>query len=294
MSGAGDERNEQTAAEIQAMAGPLRTPDDLDPLIERIGSARVVLLGEASHGTAEYYLWRAAITRRLIAEHGFSFVAVEGDWPDCFRVNRWVKNRAGRGLRAVDILDRYERWPRWMWANEEVAGFLAWLREHNAESGADVGFYGLDVYSLWESMDMVIDYLSHYRPEALDAATAAYSCFEPFGEDPQSYAYAQARSLVPASCEQEVVALLADLRRGAASPPEYPAENPGDDPEAELDARQNAEVMVGAERYYRAMIGTNANSWNIRDRHMTDTLDRLFAHHDARHDARAPNAKAIV
>lgn len=286
MNSSGDETYEQTAAEVRAAATPLLTPDDLDPLMERIGSARVVLLGEASHGTADYYLWRAAITRRLIAEQGFSFVAVEGDWPDCFRVNRWVKNRADRDLTAVDVLGRYDRWPRWMWANEEVAAFLSWLREHNASGGADVGFYGLDVYSLWESMDAVIDYLSHSDPEALDAAKAAYSCFEPFGEDPHRYARAQAVPLVPASCEREVVALLADLRRGAVVGGDVPDE----DPEAGLDARQNAEVLVGAESYYRAMIGADAKSWNIRDRHMTDTLDRLLAHYAAR----GADAKAIV
>lgn len=260
-------------SEIQAAAVPLRSPDDLDPLLERIGSARIVLLGEASHGTAEYYLWRAAITRRLIAEHGFSFVAVEGDWPDCFQVNRWVKNRADRDLSAVGVLGLYDRWPRWMWANAEVASFLGWLRKHNESTGSDVGFYGLDVYSLWESMHAVVDYLSESHPEALDTAKAAYSCFEPFGEDPQRYAHAIATGLVPASCEQEVVALLGDLRSRAASS--------GGDPEAELDVRQNAEVMVGAERYYRAMIRADEQSWNIRDRHMADTLDRLLAHHDA-------------
>ena len=264
-------------AGIARLAGPLRTPDDLDRLLERIGNARIVLLGEASHGTAEYYLWRAALSRRLIAEHGFSFVAVEGDWPDCFRVNRWAGDRADRDLTAVDVLGRYERWPRWMWANEEVAAFLGWLREHNERSGADVGFYGLDVYSLWDSMHAVIDYLAKQRPEALDTAREAYACFEPYGQDPQRYA--RATRLVPTSCEDEVVAVLADLRRISGTLDE--------DPEAGLDARQNAEVMAGAERYYRAMVAADARSWNIRDHHMADTLDRLLAH-------RGPRAKAIV
>ncbi|GAA2006741.1 erythromycin esterase family protein [Catenulispora subtropica] len=259
------------------MAAPLRTPDDLDSLVDRLGRARVVLLGEASHGTAEYYLWRAALSRRLIAERGFSFVAVEGDWPDCFRVNRWVKNRAEQDLTAVDVLRRYERWPRWMWANEEVASFLGWLQEFNERSGADVGFYGLDVYSLWESMHAVINYLSRHLPEALDSAREAFACFEPYGQDPQRYA--RATRLVPTSCEDEVVALLTDLRHYASAL--------DGDPEASLDARQNAEVMAGAERYYRAMVAADARSWNIRDRHMADTLDRLLAHH-------GPASKAIV
>jgi erythromycin esterase len=272
-----DHRQDSAVAEIAALARPLRTPDDLDPLVDRLADARVVLLGEASHGTAEYYLWRAALSRRLIAERGFSFVAVEGDWPDCFRVNRWVKNRADHELTAVDVLSRYERWPRWMWANEEVASFLAWLREHNAGSGAGVGFYGLDVYSLWESMHAVIGYLEKQRPEALKTAREAYACFEPYGEDPQLYA--RATRMVPTSCEDEVVALLADLRRHAGAL--------DGDPEAGLDAQQNAAVMAGAERYYRAMVAADAQSWNIRDRHMADTLDRLLAHHRQR-------AKAIV
>lgn len=272
-----EERHDRTGSEIAALAEPLRTPDDLDPLLERIGDARVVLLGEASHGTAEYYLWRAALSRRLIAERGFSFVAVEGDWPDCFRANRWVKGRADRDLTAVDVLSRVQRWPRWMWANDEVAAFLGWLRDHNERSAARVGFYGLDVYSLWESMHAVIDYLAKQRPEALDSAREAYACFEPYGQDPQLYA--RATRLVPTSCEDEVVAVLADLRHYAGSL--------DGDPEAALDARQNAEVMAGAERYYRAMVAADARSWNIRDRHMSDTLDRLLGHH-------GPRSKAIV
>ena len=278
MSSHHDDAEDRALDDVAALAGPLDTPDDLDPLLDRIGAARVVLLGEASHGTAEYYLWRAAVTRRLIAEHGFSFVAVEGDWPDCFRVNRWVKNRADHDLTAVDVLGRYERWPRWMWANEEVAGFVGWLQEHNERAGADVGFYGLDVYSLWESMHTVIDYLEAQHPESLDAARAAFACFEPYAEDPQRYA--RATRLVPTSCEDEVVALLAGLRRDVA--------DLGDgDPEAGLDARQNAEVLAGAERYYRSMVAADESSWNIRDHHMADTLDRLLDHH-------GPRAKAIV
>jgi erythromycin esterase-like protein len=267
----------QALTDIRSMARPLRTADDLDPLLDRIGDARLVLLGEASHGTDEYYHWRAALSRRLIAEHGFSFVAVEGDWPDCFRINRWVKNVADPGLSARGVLGEFARWPRWMWANEEVAGFVDWLHDHNASTGADVGFYGLDVYSLWESMHVVIDYLTSEHPYALDAAREAWSCFEPYAEDPQAYAYAT--RLVPASCEDEVVELLAELRRHAGTPDE--------DPEAVLNARQNAEVLVGAERYYRAMVRADAQSWNIRDHHMADTLDRLLAQH-------GPAGKAIV
>ncbi|NUR59563.1 MAG: erythromycin esterase family protein [Catenulispora sp.] len=266
-----------TVAGIRALARPLRTADDLDPLLDRIGAARVVLIGEASHGTAEYYRWRAELSRRLIAERGFSFVAVEGDWPDCRRIGRWVANRVEQDRTAREVLADFGRWPRWMWANEEVAGFVEWLREHNIATGADVGFYGLDVYSLWESMEAVLDYVEDRYPDLLPEASRAWACFEPYDGDPGAYAYAT--RMVPATCENEVVTLLAALRSRTAAT--------GDDAEAALDARQNAEVAAGAERYYRAMVRADARSWNIRDQHMADTLERLLEH-------RGPEAKAIV
>jgi erythromycin esterase len=266
-----------TVTDIRSLARPLRTADDLDPLVDRVSTARIALIGEASHGTAEYYRWRAELSRRLIVEHGFSFVAVEGDWPDCFRINRWTARRAEENRSAREVLAGFGRWPRWMWANEEVAGFVDWLRDHNARTGAGVGFYGLDVYSLWESMEVVVDYVADRYPDLLHNARRAWACFEPYDGDPHAYAYAT--RMVPTVCEDEVVALLAGLRRRAAAP--------DGDPEAVLDARQNAEVMAGAARYYRAMMRADAESWNIRDRHMADTLDRLLAH-------RGPTAKAIV
>src|SRR5438067_5336685 len=216
---------------VAAKARRLREPADLDPLIDRLGDARYVLLGEASHGTHEYYWWRAELSRRLIAERGFSFVAVEGDWPDCYAVNRWVKGRSDQDRSARAVLGDFERWPTWMWANEEVADFLCWLHDHNRSTGSSVGFYGLDVYSLWDSLRAVFGYLDEHQPEALDAARGAFHCFEPYAEDPQ--AYARATRLVPASCEDEVIDLLMTLRSrvsGAAV----------DDPEGELDLQQNA------------------------------------------------------
>jgi erythromycin esterase len=264
-------------AEIEALARPLRDEHDLDPLLDRIGDARVILLGEASHGTSEYYRWRADLTRRLVAERGVSFVAVEGDWPDCFRVNRWLKDRADPHLGAREVLDGFERWPTWMWANEEVAEFVDWLRDHNRSTGSAVGFYGLDVYSLWDSLRAVLDHLTAHDPDALDAAHQAIRCFEPYGEDPQRYALAT--RMVPRGCEDDVVRLLMELRSNALVP--------DGDPEAPLDARQNAEVVAGAERYYRTMVRADGESWNVRDCHMTDTLDRLLDHHGA-------DAKAVV
>ncbi|HEX9994970.1 MAG TPA: erythromycin esterase family protein [Acidimicrobiales bacterium] len=263
--------------EVRALARPLDGPADLDPLLDRVGDARYVLLGEASHGTSEYYRWRAELTRRLIEERGFSFVAVEGDWPDCFRVNRWVKGRAERDRSARDVLGAFERWPRWMWANEEAAELVAWLRDHNAATGRSVGFYGLDVYSLWDSMRSVLDYLDRNQPDAAEAARAAFRCFDPYGEDPQRYAWAT--RMLPASCEDAVIDVLVEVRRRSGAV--------DGEPEAELDAVQNAEVLAGAERYYRTMVRADGESWNVRDCHMVDTLDRLVAFH-------GPGAKAVV
>ena len=255
--------------DVRRLAHALRTPADLDPLLERIGDARIVLLGEASHGTHEYYAWRAALTRRLVEERGFGFVAVEGDWPECYEVNRCVKHRPGAASSPRAVLDAFDRWPTWMWANEEVVAFADWLHELNrGRPDPDrVGFYGLDVYSLTSSMRALLDYLAEHEPEHLEVAHQAARCFEPYGEDPQDYAFAS--RFAPASCEPAVVELLTRLcqERGAAA---------GDDPEARLSAEQNAAVAAGAERYYRAMVGGQAQSWNVRDVHMADTLDRLL------------------
>ncbi|MFF5258205.1 erythromycin esterase family protein [Actinomadura viridis] len=266
--------------EVRGSALPLETVADLDPLMDRIGDARCVLLGEASHGTHEYYAWRAALTRRLIAERGFSFVAVEGDWPDCWRVNDSVTLAEGAPADPKTVLDGYRRWPTWMWANQETANFCRWLRARNTGRpyGRRAGFYGLDVYSLWESLRAVIAYLSEHRPEHVERALAAYRCFEPYGEDPQSYAWSS--ELAPGGCSDEVLAMLAGMRRPEADPAD-PA------PAKALNAWQNAEVTAGAEQYYRALIGGGARSWNVRDVHMADTLDRLLDFHDG-------TARAVV
>ena len=265
---------------VRTLARPLAGPDDLSPLLDRIGDARYVLLGEASHGTAEYYTWRATLSRRLIVEKGFSFIAVEGDWPDCYRVNRYVRGRPDAGSIARDVLHAFDRWPTWMWANREVVELAEWLRRHNDGLAEEhrVGFYGLDVYSLWDSLYAVMAYLQRVDPAALEAVRRAYLCFEPYGEDVQRYA--RASRWVPTSCEHEVVALLADLRRKA---PVYRA----DGREGYFDAEQNALVVRNAEAYYRAMVRSGPDSWNLRDRHMTETLERLMRHH-------GPHAKAIV
>jgi erythromycin esterase-like protein len=266
--------------QLRAVTHPLTRAEDLDPLLERIGDARFVLLGEASHGTGEYYTWRALISQRLLEEKGFSFIAVEGDWPDCYPVNRYVKGLRDSGDGAREVLNAFRRWPTWMWANEEIVALAEWLRQHNDDepAGSRIGFYGLDVYSLWDSLYAVMGYLHKADPSALPAAMRAFRCFEPYGEDVQEYA--RATRFVPNSCEDAVVALLRELRR---KNPEYP----GDGREAHFAAEQNAFVLNNAEAYYRAMVRGGPESWNIRDRHMTDTLDRLVAHH-------GPKSKAIV
>ncbi len=267
------------AERVRDVAHPLRGSEDLDPLLDRIGDARCVLLGEASHGTHEYYAWRARISERLIREKGFSFIAVEGDWPDCYEVNRYVKGYPDSGKSAREALEVFDRWPTWMWANEEVVGLAEWLRRHNEglPQDARVGLYGLDVYSLRESLEAVIEYLERVDPDAVGSARRAYKCFEPYGQDPQEYA--RATVFVPTSCEEEVVGMLSKLRGRL---PRYQ-----DDPEVRFDAEQNALVARGAEAYYRAMVRGGAASWNVRDRHMAETLNRLMRLH-------GPNAKAVV
>ena len=268
-------------ADVRDAALPLDSAADLDPLIDAIGDARIVLLGEATHGTAEFYTWRTKISQRLIAEKGFSFIGVEGDWPDCYRVNRYVKWMREAGRSAEDVLHAFARWPTWMWANREVVELVEWLRDHNHRRPTEtqVGFYGLDVYSLWESMAAVVDYLERVDPDAARTARRAYSCFDPYYEDAQAYARATT-ALVPASCEAEAVAMLRDLRARA---PSYP----DDGNDAFFNAEQNALIARNAERYYRTMVQGGPTSWNVRDYHMVETLDRLVAHH-------GPTAKAIV
>ena len=255
------------------LALPLQDDADLDPLLDRIGDARFVLVGEASHGTHEFYDWRARVTRRLIEEKGFSFVAVEGDWPDCYAVSCCVTGAPPAPSDPREVLESFDRWPTWMWANREVLDFTRWLREHNLARPEDerVGFYGLDVYSLWESLRAVLGYLREHRPDEVDAAMQAWRCFEPYAEDPQSYA--RATRLVPTDCELEVVSMLSDILQRDPSTPEG-----GRD--ARFAAEQNARAAVGAEAYYRAMVQGGPDSWNVRDVHMADTLDRLVRHHE--------------
>jgi erythromycin esterase-like protein len=262
---------------IRAAAHPL-TGDarDYDPLLDLIGDARYVLLGEASHGTHEFYRARAEISKRLIREKGFSVVAWEADWPDALRVNRYVRGQ-GPDQDATEALKDFERFPIWMWRNTDVADFVGWLRNHNdhlRKGHPKIGVYGLDFYSLHRSMHSVIEYLDKTNPEAANAARRRYGCFEDFGDDPQTYGMLanQDKSL---SCENEVVEQLLELQRHAADFLSRDGRTAADEL---FFAEQNARVAKGAERYYRAMYRGRPNTWNLRDTHMVDTLDNLMAH----------------
>ena len=257
-------------AEARALALPLNTSADLDPLVDRVGESRLVCLGEASHGTHEFYQWRARASARLIVDKGFTWIGVEGDWPDCWRINEWVRGRADTDLDSRQLLARFGRWPTWMWANEEVADFLTWLREHNAHVAAEhqVGFYGLDVYSLWDSLRAINAWLEVHAPEALPAARQAWQCFLPYAEDPHHYAWST--RLVPEQCEADVIELLGAVRAHASFT------GPDDDA---FNAVVNAEVAAAAEHYYRTMVRGDRESWNVRDRHMAATVDRVAQHH---------------
>lgn len=267
-----------TTTDIRKNYYRLGTSKDLDPLIDRIGNARYVLLGEASHGTHEYYVWRTAISRRLIEEKGFNFIAVEGDWPDCYRINRFVKGYENEGTKATDVLLSFRRWPTWMWANWEIAALVEWMRDYNRSvpSQNKAGFYGLDVYSLWESMEEMINYLRKEDPAAAQVAIEAFRCFEPYEEGQD---YARAMLQLSPSCRNEVIRLLAEVRKRSRS---Y-----DHDLEAALNTEMNAHVVANAEHYFRSMVSFTDESWNIRDTHMVDTLNALMKFHGKR-------AKAIV
>lgn len=264
---------------VREVAHPLTgAASDYDPLLELIGDARFVLLGEASHGTHEFYRERAEITKRLIQEKGFTAVAIEADWPDAYRVNRYVRGVSDDAT-STDALAGFQPFPEWMWRNTDVVNFVDWLRQYNdalPKNATKAGFYGLDLYSLHSSMEAVLEYLEKIDPEAAKRARYRYSCFEHFGEDPQSYGYAASFGLSE-SCENEAVNQLRELQSLIA---EY-AKRDGQVAEDEFFyAEQNARLVKNAEEYYRTMFRGRVSSWNVRDRHMAETLDQLFVHLD--------------
>jgi erythromycin esterase-like protein len=262
-------RIRQNAHKIQGQS------DDYDPLVELAGDAQIVLLGEATHGTLEFYRERALITKRLMTEYGFNAVAIEGDWPDAYRVNQYVKGDL-EDISASQALDGFKRFPTWMWCNREVLEFVEWLHDFNLPRGVDsqAGFYGLDLYSLHASMDAVIKYLNRKDPEAAQRARRRYACFDHFGINPQNYAYATAFSGAE-SCEQDVILQLHELRGSEA---DYLQRNGRLAADEYFFAEQNAKLVKNVERYYRLMFNRDVSSWNLRDRHMVDTLEALDKH----------------
>ncbi len=250
---------------------------DYDLLLDTIGDARIVLLGEASHGTHEFYRERARITKRLIRERGFTAVAIEGDWPDAYRVNRFARGD-GKDRGAEVALRGFRRFPTWMWRNADVLDFVGWLRAHNDGANAEdaVGFYGLDLYSLNASIEAVIKYLDEHDPEAAERARRRYECLQPYAGESSEYGRAV---LVGASesCRRHVLRELVELRRRAA---DYIRRDGAAADDEYFFAEQNAALVADAEEYYRTMFGDAAASWNLRDRHMADTLDQLMTHLD--------------
>ncbi len=251
---------------------------DYDPLIDLVGDARFVLIGEASHGTHDFYHERAQITERLIKEKGFAAVAVEADWPDAYRVNRFVRGMSG-DVYAIEALADFRRFPTWMWRNTDVVEFIEWLRAYNDElppTATKSGFYGLDLYSLRASMEAVLSYLEKVDPDTAKQARIRYACFDHFGEDTQVYGFVTGTGLAK-SCEEEVINQLVELQRQAM---EY-AQRDGRLAEDEFFyAEQNARLVKNAEAYYRSMFLEKVSSWNLRDRHMAETLDSLITHLD--------------
>lgn len=237
--------------------------DDFDLLIASVKEARVVMLGEATHGTLEYYRVRAQISQRLIKDHGFKFIAVEGDWPDAYRLHQYIQT--GKGGNARSVLMHNHRWPTWMWANEEIVKLAEWMRNTGA------GFYGLDVYSLFESIDMVTKYLKKNYPKLAEEIERRYACLASFEGD--EIAYAKSLVKYPAGCENEVLLNLQELLKIRL---EDMTANSRQNSDELFAAKQNAHIIANAEAYYRSMLRADASAWNIRDGHMMETLDRLL------------------
>jgi erythromycin esterase-like protein len=270
---------------IRTTLTPIADVEDCQVAVDFVGDADLALLGEASHGTHEFYASRANITKQLILQSGFRGVVVEADWPDAYRVNRYVRHE-GKDASAVEALDDFQRFPSWMWRNTDVVAFVEWLREHNEGLPPEeqAGFYGMDLYALHSSMRAVLEYLQKADPEAAARARDRYACFDRYGEDPQAYAYVETFGLE--SCEDAVVEVMTALRRGAA---ELASES-AIQRDAYFFAEQNARLVKSAEEYYRTMFRGGAQSWNLRDQHMAGTIQALRTHLS---DDRAPAKLAV-
>jgi erythromycin esterase-like protein len=262
--------------------------DDYESLLSLVADRRLVLIGEASHGTHEFYRERARLTRRLIDDLGFTVVAVEGDWPDAYRVNRYVMGMSN-DADAEASLRGFLRFPTWMWRNQDVLGFVQWLRARNdaqAHPAAKARFYGLDLYSLRTSMEAVVAYLDQVDPSEAERARQRYSCFDHVGAEGQAYGYALAyQNATP--CENEVVAQLVELQSRSEL---YLRRDGWVADDEQFYAEQNALLVRDAEEYYHQMYRAEVSSWNLRDQHMAGTLDALIEHLDRQYG----NAKIVV
>jgi erythromycin esterase-like protein len=247
------------------MAKSLDLKHDVAPVVEKLSHAKIVMLGESSHGTAEFYEWRRRISQTLISDHGFDFIAVEGDWPSCSALNRYIHDNESKS--AEEALKHFRRWPTWMWANTEIVKLAEWMKSYKA------GFYGLDVYSLFESIDEILKSLDRLDPELAAQARRNYSCFDLFERDEKAYVKSLHYS---DGCEREVLSTLTALTKKRV---EFDG--------AFFDAEQNARIVKNAEDYYHTMMRGNDDSWNVRDRHMMETLNLLLDHHGS-------GAKGIV
>jgi erythromycin esterase-like protein len=261
---------------LRALVQPLEGgSSDVNPVLETCANARYVLLGEATHGTHEFYRMRAQITKRLIERHGFSGVAIEGDWPDANRVHRYVCGSDGDAS-ALEALGAFDRFPIWMWRNADVLDFVGWLRTHNDALPPErkAGFYGLDLYSMYRSMAAVITYLESVDPRAAECAKERYGCFDRFGADVEQYARSVGSGLSK-SCRDESLAQLLEMQQRTFARASADAAN---EAERRFVAKQNARVVAGAEAYYRTMLDAEVSSWNMRDTFMYSTLEGLSEH----------------
>lgn len=257
-------RNKEVIRAIQEKAIPVNNSLDLTPLIEAMADCPFVLLGESSHGTSEFYQVRTEISKRLIVEQGYQVIAVEGDWPSCFTINEYIKGFNESS--ANEALSSFNRWPTWMWANEDVLSLIKWLKDYNENTQSNIGFYGIDVYSLWESMDEILHQLEESGKGDVEKAKQAFSCFEPFHRKPESYGISAA--FYGEGCTEEVTELLTTLRKNHL---QY--EN---GQEESLNMKVNGLVALNAENYYKAMIKGGPDDWNIRDHHMVSAIEEII------------------
>ncbi|WP_226668063.1 erythromycin esterase family protein [Metabacillus litoralis] len=271
--------NQNLIQSIKDHAVPLKTVNDYDVLLTEVTEQTLVLLGESSHGTSEYYKERTKISKKLITEKGFTFLAVEGDWPACHKVNRYIKGYDKESTNARDVLKSFNRWPTWMWANEEMVELIEWLKQYNLTQPAEmkVGFYGIDIYSLWESMDEIISYLEKANSPLIEAAKQAFSCFEPFNRKPEKYGISA--SFYSEGCHDEVIKLLSEISLTKTQIK--------DKEENSLSLEINTLITANAENYYRTMVIDDNQSWNIRDQHMVQVINKI-------REFQGANAKGIV